>query len=366
VSLLKGQVSGVEALLRWVKPDGEIVPPGSFLPAAESSGFIHAISLGMFDKLVADLSIIRQINPHLVMSFNLTAQDFATDEIVTKIARAIATKQVIPSHLQIELTETTLIGTSPEVRRNVQSVVELGVSLAMDDFGTGYSTIDVLSQWPFRVVKIDQGLIGRMRNDEKSVTIVRNSIHMAHQLGLKVIAEGVEDEEVYDFLLKSGCSEVQGFLLGRPMTLDDLLSFLRDDRRWSGSPIGLIHMAQADHLQWRRWLIDYTIGRLYGAPNLASMKVMQIEENPCRCMLGQWYYGAGQSYKGMPSFDALEEPHREIHNLAMEILGAIEREASRAEIIALLRKLTETSGTVITLLQELELDALLERGELSS
>jgi EAL domain-containing protein (putative c-di-GMP-specific phosphodiesterase class I) len=157
VNLLKGQVCGAEALIRWVRPDGEVRPPASFLPAAEASGFIHAISLAMFDKLVADFAIIGRINPGLIMSFNLTAQDFATDAIVSKIGFAVASSQINPTHLQVELTETTLINTSLAVRQNVQAVVDLGVSLAMDDFGTGYSTIDVLSLWPFSVVKIDQG-----------------------------------------------------------------------------------------------------------------------------------------------------------------------------------------------------------------
>jgi EAL domain-containing protein (putative c-di-GMP-specific phosphodiesterase class I) len=363
VGLLKGQVCGVEALLRWVRPDGEIRPPASFLPAAEASGFIHEISLAMFDKLVADFAIIAGINPQLVMSFNLTAQDFATDAIVEKIARAVASNQIDPARLQVELTETTLIDTSPAVRRHVQSVVDMGVSLAMDDFGTGYSTIDVLSQWPFSVVKIDHGLIGRMQQDEKSVTIVRNSIHMAHQLGLRIIAEGVENEEVYDFLLKSGCSEVQGYLLGRPMPLDELLAYLRADKRWAGSPIGLIHMAQSDHLHWRRHLIDYTIGKLYGAPNLAFLHVPQIGADAHNCPLGQWYGGAGRAYSGMSAYDALDAPHKAIHEIAAQICEGIDRGAPRSDIISLLRKMTEKSGVVIALLQELELEALLQRGE---
>jgi EAL domain-containing protein (putative c-di-GMP-specific phosphodiesterase class I) len=364
VSLLEGSVCGLEALIRWVKPGGEIVPPAAFIPAMEASGSIHAISLAMFDKLVADFAIIQQINPHLVMSFNLTAQDFLADDIANKVALAIASAQIHPAHLQIELTETTLIDSSEEVRKNVQAVVDLGVSLVMDDFGTGYSTIDVLSQWPFSVVKIDQGLITRMQRDEKSLTIVRNSIHMAHQLGLKIIAEGVETEEVYDFLLKSGCSEVQGYLLGRPMPLDSVLDFLKIDKRWSGSPIGLIHMAQADHLQWRRHLIDYTIGKLYGAPTLSASSAAHLESNPHHCLLGQWYYGAGKSYRGMPAFDALEKPHEEIHVLGQKVCEAINRGEPRSEIISLLRELTEKSGEVMALLQDLELEALLERGEL--
>lgn len=363
VDLLSGQVSGFEALIRWVKPDGSIVMPGSFLPAAESSGFIHEISLVMFDKLVADIAIIQRFNSNLVASFNLTAQDFLTEEFISKLKFAVASGQVNPDQIQLEITETTLINGSANVKKNVQSVVDMGISLAMDDFGTGYSTIDVLSQWPFSVVKIDQGLIGRMQSDGKSITIARNAINMAHQLGLKIVAEGVETEDVYDFLLKSGCSEVQGYLLGRPMSLDQFLEFLQTDRRWRGSPIGLIHMAQADHLQWRRQLIDYTIGKLYGVPDLSASGKSQVELDPHQCLLGRWYYGVGRSYSGMAAYDQLEGVHNRLHNLGELIIEAIHEGLPRVQIIGLLRQLTETSGEIISLLQKLELDALLERGE---
>lgn len=363
VDLLTGQVSGVEALMRWVKADGLILAPGAFLPIAETSGFINEISLAMFDKLLTDIAIIQRVNPLLSMSFNLSALDFATDHFVKKLRFAIGAEKIDPHRLQIELTETTLMNGSPEVRENVQSFIEMGIGLAMDDFGTGYSTIDMLSQWPFTVVKIDQGLIGRIQNDEKSITIVRNSIQMAHQLGLKIVAEGVETEEVYDFLLKAGCSEVQGYHLGHPMPLDELLAFLRVDKRWSGSPIGLIHMAQADHLQWRRQLIDYAIDRLYDGHCLTYAGRKQLELDPFRSLLGQWYYGAGQSYSGVVAYDAMEGKNIRIHHVAQTIVDAIDAGESQANVIAYLREMTEISIEIIGLLQQLELDALLKKGD---
>ncbi|OOZ37976.1 hypothetical protein BOW53_16840 [Solemya pervernicosa gill symbiont] len=113
-------------------------------------------------------------------------------------------------------------------------MVEMGLALAMDDFGTGYSSIDLLSQWPFSVVKIDQGLIQRMITSEKSTTIVQASIRMVHQLGIKVVAEGIESGAVYDFLLNSGCTEAQGFWMGKPMEFSEFLTFLKVDQRWRG------------------------------------------------------------------------------------------------------------------------------------
>jgi EAL domain-containing protein (putative c-di-GMP-specific phosphodiesterase class I) len=137
----------------------------------------------------------------------------------------------------------------------------MGVSLAMDDFGTGYFTLDVLSQWPFTVVKLHQGLISRLFSCEKSSIIVRTSIYMAHQLGIKVVAEGIENPAVYEFLLRGGCTEAQGYWMGRPMPLEALLVYLKSGRRWPASPVGLIHIAQLDHLQRRRNFMEQVIAR---------------------------------------------------------------------------------------------------------
>ncbi|WP_338140936.1 EAL domain-containing protein [Candidatus Reidiella endopervernicosa] len=115
--------------------------------------------------------------------------------MVDCIRETIEKYQVNPQRLQVELTETSVINSSSSARKNIESLVEMGLALAMDDFGTGYSSIDLLSQWPFSVVKIDQGLIQRMITSEKSTTIVQASIRMVHQLGIKVVAEGIETGE---------------------------------------------------------------------------------------------------------------------------------------------------------------------------
>lgn len=364
ISLLTGRVSGVEALIRWIKPDGQIIPPNVFLPRAEASGFIQDITLDMFDRLVEEIPVMLQHRAGLVVSFNLTAQNFVTRDLVEKIARAVAELRVEPGQLQAELTETTLMHNSKPIRANVQALVEIGVNLAMDDFGTGYSSIDVLSQWPFSTVKIDQGLIGRMRDEVKSVHIVRSCIHMAHQLGLKIIAEGIESAEVYEFLLKAGCGEAQGYWMGRPMPLTELIAFFQSDRRWGGSPIGLVHMAQVDHLQWRRGVIDFALARTFGIRDLvANNRPDHLEMNPRRCSLGQWYYGMGRVYRGLAAYEALEESHRRVHECGRQILTAVASDPEPAAIIGLLQRMTTLSGQLLGLLLELELTGLLQRSE---
>jgi EAL domain-containing protein (putative c-di-GMP-specific phosphodiesterase class I) len=362
VSLLSGKVNGVEALIRWQRPDGGLVQPGDFIPLAEASGLIRDISRAMFPKLVADMVIIQDVCPDLVVSFNLTAADFETPDLVDIIRHAIGQYQVAPQHLQVELTESSVINSAGEARTHIQALVDMGIGLAMDDFGTGYASIDVLSQWPFSIVKLDHGLIQRMQTSEKSTTIVQASIRMAHQLGISVVAEGIESGAVYDFLLDSGCTDAQGFWMGRPMPLSDLLAFLRLDQRWSGIPIGLIHMAQLDHIQWRRSLIDMVMATAFNDGSPAGVRAFEAELNPQRCKLGKWYYGLGQKFAGYPAFDELERPHRQLHEIGSELVEAVRQGASREEITTLLRRLTRQSGIVISLLQELESEALLERG----
>ena len=362
VSLLTGKVCGAEALIRWVRPGAGLVMPGEFIPLAEASGAISKLSLAMFPALIADLVIMQDINPELMVSFNLTAQDFESDAMVNCLREAIASYQIEPRNLQAELTETSLIQSSGQVREHIQAVVDMGVSLAMDDYGTGYSSIDVLSQWPFSVVKIDQGLIRRMVTSEKSTTIVQASIRMAHQLGIKIVAEGIESAGVYDFLLNTGCTEAQGYWLGRPMPLAEFLVYLRLDQRWSGLPIGLVHMAQLDHIQWRRTLVDQAMAISFKDDGTEPVRVVEAEMNHRHCKLGLWYYGLGQEFKGYPAFDALDEPHRQLHVIGQELVAAMGQGASRERITELLRRLTRQSGVVLGLLQELENEALLERG----
>jgi len=236
----------------------------------------------------------------------------------------------------------------------------MGIGLAMDDYGTGYSSIDLLSQWPFSVVKIDKEMIHRMLSSNKSTTIVQSSIHMAHQLGIDVVAEGIESAEVYNFLLNAGCTVAQGFWLSKPIPLSDFLTFIKRDKRWSGLPIGLIHMAQLDHIQWRRSLVDKVMAMAFSEPRIHTVQRIEAEPDHRNCKLGQWYYSYGQEYIGFPAFDALHKPHQQLHEVGKLLVNAINENATRDDITRLLRLLTSKSGEVLALLQELESEALFE------
>lgn len=360
VSLITGKISGVEALIRWQKPDGSMIMPGNFIPFAESTGFINRISRGMFPRLVEDMVIINDLSDDVSVSFNLSAQDIASPEMIGLIRAAVHGNRINPHRLQVEITEASVInGSDGHVREHVQELVRLGVKLAMDDYGIGYSSIDTLSRWPFSVVKIDQGLVRRMAESEKSTTIVQASIRMAHQLGLDIVAEGIETAATYEFLLHTGCTHAQGFWLGRPMPLQDLLAYIRRDRRWSAMPIGLIHMAQLDHIQWRRALVGQVSALGFGKGCASDVCAVSVQMDYHECKLGEWYYGIGQEFKGIDTFDQLEAPHRELHRLGAELLTLAQNGGNRRQITIALRALTRQSGVVLELLQDLENEAIL-------
>ncbi|BBI99898.1 hypothetical protein FGKAn22_15910 [Ferrigenium kumadai] len=364
VSLVGGKVNGAEALIRWKKPDGTIIPPDEFIPIAESTGFITEISRAMFPKLVADMLILNDMDASISIAFNLSSKDFESPEMLELIRSAIESHQIDPDKLQVELTEAAIIDINdPNIRNNLNELVKLGVKLAMDDYGTGYSSIDTLSQWPFSVVKIDQGLIRRMVESEKSTTIVQASIRMAHQLGINVVAEGIESANVYDFLLHAGCTDAQGFWLAQPMPLAELLAFIRSDRRWSALPAGLIHMAQLDHIHWRKTLIDQVTTLAFNHSKEKSVQGVSAEQDPHRCKLGVWYYGLGQEFKGISTFDELEEPHRLLHEQGAKLIEAARNGSTREEITNGLRELTKLSSIVLGLLQELENEAFFQAAE---
>ncbi len=362
VSLVSGRLDGAEALLRWNHPDGSVRLPGSFIPLAEATGFITRITRHMLAKLVADMAIIHDLDDALRISFNASPKDFKSSELVADILGAIRIGAVVPSRLQIELTEASVLRSTEDVRQNLEALVREGVSLAMDDYGKGFSSIDTLSRWPFSVIKIDKDIIERIKGSSKGMTIVKASVRMAHELNVEVVAEGVDSAELYEFLLRCGCTRAQGYWIGRPMPLDQFISFVQADNRWSGMPVGLLHMAQLDHIHWRKSLIESVTALAFPRSEQSTQVALEgIPPLDCHeCRLGRWYYRSGQEFAGTPAFDALEEPHRRLHETGRELVDGATNGASREHLVVLMRRLTEHSLQVIAGLQELEDEALLE------
>ncbi|MEW5904305.1 MAG: EAL domain-containing protein [Pseudomonadota bacterium] len=361
VSLVTGKVIGAEALIRWNKPDGRLILPDDFIPLAERSHLISDLTRHMFPKLISDLLVLLDVDEHLTISFNASAKDFQDEVFARMVLAQIDAIKVPPSSLQVELTETQTLEAGESIRGNILPLREAGLTLAMDDFGIGYSSLDTLSKWPFTTIKLDKGIIGRMLDSDKNATIVESSVRMAHELGMSVVAEGVENNAQYQHLLESGCTKVQGYWISRPLPLDQLIAFVEADMRWSGLPIGLIHMAIIDHVQWRKQMVS-EITKLAVLPaDALHRKYPSLPQLSCEeCRLGKWYHGVGQAFIDRPSFLELDAPHKHLHRVGKQLVDMVAAGANLETLTPKLRELSEYSMTVMSKLQTLENEGLID------
>jgi hypothetical protein len=266
-----------------------------------------------------------------------------------------------PEALQVELTETVTLQSNAAIKHNILPLRSAGVGLAMDDFGKGYSSIDTLSRWPFTTIKLDQGLIGRMLESNKNATIVESAIRMAHELGISVVAEGVETNEQYHHLLAAGCTKVQGYWISKALPLHQFITFVEEDIRWSGLPIGLIHMAIIDHVQWRKQLVTDLVKVALLPKNSPQRRYQNTMPLSCHeCRLGRWYYGPGQIFVDRTPFLAVDEPHRQFHEIGKTLIEMVTEGASMEDLTPHLRELSDASMLVMRHLQTLENEGLMD------
>lgn len=360
VSLITGKIVGAEALIRCVAESGAIVPPAEFIPQAERSALIKQITSHMFGKLLRDMVLLAECDP-IVVSFNTSARDFEDAEFSGQMLQALKYSKIDRKLLEIEITETAMLQASSAVRTHIEPLRHAGIRLAMDDFGIGYSSIDTLSNWPFTTLKLDQGIVSRILDNEKNATIVESSIRMAHELGMEVIAEGVESRAHYRHLMAMGCSQVQGYWISYPLPLDEFILLLKQDRRWSGLPVGLIHMAIMDHVQWRKQLVSEVLRASSRRPNSPARQRLNTPAMSCReCRLGRWYYNEGQAFADKATFRAIEVPHTAFHKSGLQLLDMVAQGAEMDAVIPVLREMSEYSLSILGKLQALENEGLMD------
>ncbi len=354
VLMFTGEICGAEALIRWCKPDGTIIPPLDFIPLAEDTGFITEITVSMLQKLIIDMNIIHDIIDSIGISFNVSARDFDDNRFTDALSSVLTEQMVQPGTLEIELTETWALD-HKHVTDSLTRLRRKGLSIAMDDFGTGYATIDALGKLPFNTIKLDQGAVSRIDSSNKDFTIAQSSIWMAHQLELTIVAEGIESEAIYQTLQDEGCEVAQGFWISHPLPLAEFLEFIRLKRHTPAVPIAMLHMAQLDHLNWRKAVIDGVFYLISRADNSNSDRLRGMPElDPTKCNLGQWYYGKGRSFSCAEWYGALEEPHFKLHNLGRKLIEAAKNKEPKDVIILMMRKLSKQSTHIIKILQAIE------------
>lgn len=216
-----GRVSGAEALLRWNRPAHGLVGPGGFMQAAEETGFVLPLGQWVLGEACAQLRRWQDdpVPRGLRLSVNVSALQLRQPDFVPQVLDCLRQNGVDGRLLTLELTESVLMEDMEATVAKMQALQAAGVGLSLDDFGTGYSSLSYLHQMPFTELKIDRAFVAGIVGDTQASSITRNLLRLGHDLGVEVIAEGVETVEQYELLLGQGCRLFQGYLFGRPTDL---------------------------------------------------------------------------------------------------------------------------------------------------
>lgn len=239
VTVDEEKLEGFEALVRWRHPVRGMVMPDRFIPLAEESGLIVPLGQWVLNAACRQLKAWDDENGpvarRLTMSVNLSCKQFAQHTMVDMIARALRDNGIAPSRLKLEITESAIIHDPGAAAEKLRRLKELGVFLAVDDFGTGYSSLNYLRQFPMDILKIDRSFISGTDTPKENAEIVRSIVDMAHSLGLKVTAEGVETKEQLERLQSINCDRAQGYMFSKPMAPENAGSMIRAAVSESGS-----------------------------------------------------------------------------------------------------------------------------------
>ena len=225
ITLATGAISSVEALIRWNHPREGLMPPDRFIPMAEETGIIHPLTAWVIDSALGRLCKWLEEGIEVSVSINVSPRNIEDHSLEEMVARALANFKVEPSRLTLEITEGVAMAAA--AAKALHRLHDIGVRIALDDFGTGYSSLLYLMRLPVHEIKIDRSFVSALASDPDSGAIVRSAVGLGHNLGLRVVAEGLQDRMAEAVLLEAGCDAAQGFLVGRPVDEAEITSLLR-------------------------------------------------------------------------------------------------------------------------------------------
>jgi diguanylate cyclase (GGDEF)-like protein len=228
IHLPTSRVIGVEALVRWQHPHRGLMPPDEFVPLAEQTGLIKPLTLGVITAALRQLQIWRGDGLRLNMAVNLSARNLQDPQLPDQVAELLQNAGALPEHLELEITESTIMADPARALDILTRLNRMGLVLTIDDFGTGYSSLGYLKRLPVSAIKIDKSFVRNMAEDDNDAVIVRSTIELAQNLGLTVVAEGVETQYILDRLAALGCDAAQGYYMSRPMPADALTRWFHE------------------------------------------------------------------------------------------------------------------------------------------
>ena len=230
VDLKTNRIRGAEALARWTHPEKGPISPSEFVAAAEQNDRIEKLTLFVLDKAIEAAAQINRDQGPFDMAVNLSARMLADKTLPSQVRAVLDRHGLDPARLTLELTETAALASSADTGP-LFGLRDLGVKISIDDYGTGLSTLDYLKKVPATEIKIDQSFVKSMRDHRSDLVMVQSTIALAHSLGRTVVAEGVESREILDLLIAMKCEVAQGFIVGRPSSLNDLVKRLAGERK---------------------------------------------------------------------------------------------------------------------------------------
>jgi EAL domain-containing protein (putative c-di-GMP-specific phosphodiesterase class I) len=212
--------------VRWLHPQQGLLPPDQFVPLAEQMGLIRSVSRWVLDAALRQCRHWQTSGLEIPIAVNLSMHDLHDPELPTIIAELLATWEVAPDRLRVEITESSLMADPTRAMTIVTRLRDMGVWISIDDFGTGHSSLAYLKRLPVDELKIDRSFVRQLATDEDDAAIVRSTIALAHDLDLSVVAEGVEDRATWDRLAVFGCDSAQGFFVSRPLPASEFTDWL--------------------------------------------------------------------------------------------------------------------------------------------
>jgi diguanylate cyclase (GGDEF)-like protein len=226
VTLNSAGIHAAEALIRWVHPVRGLVPPGLFIPFAEHTGYIKMLTRWVLGEAIRQCGVWLRQQIHIEISVNLSARDLMTRDLPELISGLLTEHQVPADMICLEITESGFMEDPAHAQRVLDRLSAIGLRLSIDDYGTGYSSLSYIMKLPVNELKIDRAFVSNMSEDADMMTIVRSTIELGHNLGLKVVAEGIEDAKAYALLRGLGCDFAQGYYISPPMPAEALPDWL--------------------------------------------------------------------------------------------------------------------------------------------
>ena len=221
------KIMGFEALARWNSKDRGLVSPDKFIPIAEETRLIIPLGEWIMEEAIKFIKKIHELgHTDLIMSVNISNIQFIHKDFSELVINLIKKYDLPPKNLELEITESVMMGSMDNVINNMNKLREIGIQIALDDFGTGYSSLNYLTKIPINTLKIDKTFIDDIGLEKERDLLVESIVNIAHGLGLSIVAEGVETEEQYIYLLKHKCERIQGYYFSRPLPEDKVMDLI--------------------------------------------------------------------------------------------------------------------------------------------